>query len=117
MDNKLENRLLQQELEKTPKNILEDLFNYMDEKRIKHEEQEFHYKRLISKFNRRINELQKERKGSSKREIRNINEYIESLKNDIVQAKKEIRLLHINCTILWKNELKIGKFLGYELED
>ena len=119
MDNKLEKRFLQQNLNVTPKNILEDLFNYMDEKRIKYEEQEFHYKRLISKFNRRINELQKELdedKRLSKREVRNINEYIESLKNDIVQAKREIRLLYINCNILWKNELKIGKILGYELE-
>ncbi len=119
MDNKLEKRFLQQNLNVTPKNILEDLFNYMDEKRIKYEEQEFHYKRLISKFNRRTNELQKERdedKSLSKREVRNINEYIESLKNDIVQAKKEIRLLYINCNILWKNKLKIRKILGYELE-
>ena len=43
MDNKLEKRFLQQNLNATPKNILEDLFNYMDEKRIKYEEQEFHY--------------------------------------------------------------------------
>ena len=57
-----------------------------------------------------------EDKRLSKREVRNINEYIESLKNDIVQAKREIRLLYINCNILWKNELKIGKILGYELE-
>lgn len=30
MDNKLEKRFLQQNLNVTPKNILEDLFNYMD---------------------------------------------------------------------------------------
>lgn len=120
MDNKLEKRFNQQDINSTPKVILEDLFNYMDERRCHYEEQEFDYRKKISDLEKIITGLKNELKDPGEltvNAIKGIKQYIDDQKGDIEKYKREIRLIYINCNILWKNELKIDKVLGYGLED
>lgn len=120
MDNKLEKRITQHDIDATPKPILEEFFNYMDEKRIKYEEKECKYHKQISTYQVRIQELNNALTDPDEltvKEIKAINEYIKTIKQEIIDAKREIRLIHINCNILWKNELKADKILGYGLEE
>ena len=120
MDNKLEKRFNQQDINSTPKVILEDLFNYVDEHRCRYEEQEFDYRKKIRDLEKIIEGRKNELKDPGEltvNQIKGINEYIKDQKVDIEKCKKEIRLIHINCDILWKNELKMDKVLGYGLED
>ena len=39
------------------------------------------------------------------------------VKSEIEKYKREIRLITINCDILWANEIKIDKIMGMGLED
>lgn len=119
MDNKLEKRFMQKDLNATPKTVLEDLFMYMDEKRCDYEEQEFNYRKKINDVQKIIDGLTKELQEPDEltvKAIKGISEYIKDQKKDIEKYKREIRLITINCDILWKNELKADKILGYGLE-
>lgn len=121
MENKLEKRLQQKDINATPKTILEDLFSTTDEKRIGYEEQITKYKNKINSYNSRIDELKKELEDpcddTTVKELKDMKSWIKDYEQLILEAKKEIRLLIINCNILWKNELKMDKVLGYGLEE
>ena len=120
MDNRLETRFQQKEFDATPKKILIEFFNYMDEKRCHYEEQIIDYKRKISEVETIITGLQNELKDPGEltvNAIKGINEYIKEQKNEIEKYKREIRLITINCDILWANEIKIDKIMGLGLED
>jgi len=119
MDNKLEKRLQQKDINQTPKVILDELFTYMDNKRYQYEEQEFIYRQKIRETNNIILNLKNELKTPDEltvNQIKGINEYIKEQKAEIEKYKREIRLIIINCNILWKNELKMDKVLRYGLE-
>ncbi len=121
MKNKLEKRLQQKDINATPKTILEDFFSTADEKRIGYEEQITKYKSKIKNYNSRIDELKKELKNpyddTTVKDLKDMRAWIKDYEQLILEAKKEIRLLLINCNILWKNELKMDKVLGYGLEE
>ena len=118
MGSKLEKRLQQKDINQTPKVILDELFSYMDNQRCQYEEQELDYHRKITKTQKRISHFQNELKyeNYTEQEIKDTNEYIKEQKAEIEKYKREIRLIIINCNILWKNELKMDKVLGYGLE-
>ena len=120
MENELEKRLQQEVINATPKVILEELFIYMDEKRIKYEENMFDFNRKIETYKLRINELKKEIENPSDettvKELKEMKQWLLDYEESIKNAKKEIRLININCSILFKNELKMDKILGYGLE-
>ena len=119
MENELEKRLQQEVINATPKVILEELFTYMDEKRMKYEESMFDYNRKIETYKLRMKELEKELENPSDettvKQLKEMKQWILDYKESIKNAKKEIRLININCDILWKNELKMDKILGYEI--
>lgn len=121
MKNQLEKRLQQKNIEATPKTILADLFISTDEKRIAYEEQVFNYKRKINTYNSRINELREELENpkdeTTVKELKDMKTWIKDYEQMILDAKKEIRLILINCNILWKNELKMDKVLEYGLDE
>ena len=120
MGSKLEKRLQQKDINQTPKIIIEELFTYMDNKRYQYEEQEFIYRQKIRETNNIILNLKNELKTPDEltvQQIKGINEYIKEQKAEIEKYKREIRLIIINCNILWKNELKMDKVLGYGLEE
>lgn len=121
MENQLEKRLQQKDIDATPKTILADLFNSTDEKRIAYEEQLPNYKRKINTYNSRINELKQELENptddTTVKELKDMKTWIKDYEQMIIDTKKEIRLILINCDILWKNELKMDKVLGYGLEE
>ncbi len=120
MDNNLEKRFMQKDIDATPKTVLEDLFIYMDEKRCHYEEQEIDYRKKIFETNKIIEGCKQSLKESDElnvRTIKGICEYIKEQKKAIERYKREIRLISINCDILWKNELKTDKILGYGLGD
>ncbi len=120
MDNNLEKRFQQKDFDVTPRTILEDLFNYMDERRCHYEEKEFDYHNKINKLEKIIEGLKNELKEPGEltvNTIKGINEYIKEQKNEIEKYKREIRLININCDILWANEIKINKIMGLGLED
>lgn len=121
MENKLEKRLQQKDINVTPKIILEDLFTVMDNKRIAYEESVFDYKRKIETYNCRINELKEELEDPSDdttiKELKDMRAWIKDYEQQISDTQKEIRLILINCNILWQNELKMDKVLGYGLDE
>ncbi len=120
MDNKLEKRMLQNDINQTPKTVLEELFTRTEEKRISYEEQIPFYKQQIEHFKNRIKMVEKVLKHPKKYDVQDLNvhiEYKEILENNIREYKREIRLISINCSILWKNVLKMDKVLGYGLEE
>lgn len=120
MQNQLEKRLLQQDINVTPKAILEELFASTDEKRCKYEEQIIEFRNRIDRCQKRINEVEKMLKHPKKYGIEDVNvhiEYKDSMNELIAEYRKEIRLICINCDILWKNELKMDKVLEYGLEE
>lgn len=119
MNNKLEKRLQQKDINQTPKVILEELFTYMDEKRCQYEEQVFIYRKKITETKNIICNLKEELKIPGEltiNEIKGIKLHIENRYKSIENYKKEIRLIFINCDILYKNELKMDKILGYGFE-
>lgn len=121
MENKLEKRLQQKDINATPRAILEDFFSTTDEKRIGYEEQIPKYKNRIKSYNSRIDELKKELEvpcdDTTVKELKDMRIWIKDYEQLIEKAEKEIRLLIINCNILWKNELKMDKVLGYGLDE
>jgi len=120
MNNKLEKRMKQKDIDATPKSILEDLFTQMDNRRIAYEESIFDYKRKIKSYQIRINELKNELENPQDditiKELKDIKQWKKDYEQMILDTKKEIRLIIINCNILWQNELKMDKILEYGLE-
>lgn len=120
MDNNLESRFQQKDINATPKIILKNYFQCIEEKRIGYEEQILIYKKQITILENKINDFKTELKTPNNltiNEIKSIKEMIKDLENDVNNAKKEIRLIIINCNILWKNQLKMDKILKYGLEE
>lgn len=121
MKNQLEKRLQQKDIEATPKTILVGLFALIDEKRNAYEEQVVIYKRKINIYDIRINELRKVLETPADeitiKELKEIKTCIKEYEQKILDARKEIRLILINCNILWKNELKMDKVLEYGLAE
>lgn len=118
MENSLVKRLLQKEINKTPKKILEHLFYLSEEKRLAFEESEFDYKKKINKIKEEILPiLFKELKNETKyKYIKKIKSNIKHQMNLIKKNKKELKLIRINENILWSNALKMNKILDYGLE-
>lgn len=117
--NELEKRFMQKDINLTPKAILEDLFVYMEERRCNYEEQELKFRTTINEIKTIIKNLQQEVKESDEysiKTVKSISKYIKEQKKEIEMYKRAIRLIKINCDILWKNELKADKILGYGLE-
>ena len=119
MNNELEKRFMQKDINITPKTVLEYLFVYMDERRCNYEEQELKFRKTVNEIKTTIKNLQQEIKESDEysiKTVKNISKYIKEQKKEIEMYKREIRLIKINCDILWNNELKADKILGYGLE-
>ena len=117
---KKESRFQQKDINATPKIILKNYFQCIEEKRIGYEEQILIYKKQITILENKINDFKTELKTPNNltiNEIKSIKEMIKDLENDVNNAKKEIRLIIINCNILWKNQLKMDKILKYGLEE
>ncbi len=119
MDNNLEQRIQQKDINAIPKIILQNYFQRIDERRISYEEQIPLYKKQITIWENIIKDFKEQLKTPDDltlNEIKSIKELIKELENNISNAKKEIRLICINCTILWQNQLKMDKILEYGLE-
>lgn len=111
MKTKLEKSLSTEEVKSTSKNILEQLFIHYDNERIKYEELITKYRNNNKCQQKIIKELKREKNG------KNINKkLIKVAENIINKNKQKINNFIMNTDILWNNELKIGKELGYDLE-
>lgn len=118
MEHNLEKRLLQKDINNTPKVILEHLFYLSEEKRIRYEESEFKYKKKEYKIKNEIlpllfNDLKNE---TELRYIKSIKKNIKHQLNMIKKYRKELKLIRLNENILWINVLKMDKILDYGLE-
>ncbi len=111
MKTKTEKRISTEELKTTSKNILEELFKHYDNERIKYEELITKYIEYNKRQEKIIKELKKEKNE------KNINKKMIKVSENIIKKNKQkIKLFIINTDILWDNELKISKELGYDLE-
>lgn len=107
-----------QDLDKTPKAILEQLFSYIENHRIKTEENELSYfNKKVYYFKNLIEELKDDAINLGKEELKENKKTVDVYEKFIKDYKKEISKIHENLNILWDNELKIGRILNYELED
>lgn len=118
-DNRVETKLSQEQVNATPKEVLEHLFQLSEDKRIAYEESENKYRKEIYRIKEVIlprmhKELSEE---TNPKYIRGYKENIKHQMNLVDKYKSELKLIHQNEDILWANALKMDKVLGYGLED
>lgn len=119
MDNREEVKLTQEEINATPKAVLEHLFALSEDRRIAYEESEIVYIRKINKIkNEILPTLFKELKSETEQKfIKCKKKCIKHNLNLIKNCKKELRLIYQNEDTLWENALTMDKVLGYGLDE
>ena len=116
MNYNLEKRFKQLELQQTPNSILECLFQESFESRTNYEKKIYKHQKEIKRFQSIIDNFEDDLKKTRKRkDIKSLKLAIKKFQQKQNQHKKFIRIISINTNILWKNELKIAKILGYDL--
>jgi tRNA U34 5-carboxymethylaminomethyl modifying GTPase MnmE/TrmE len=113
----LEKKLLTNDLEKTPAVILEQLFSYIENHRIKTEEGLSRFNKEIERLKGHIEEFNNELLTATKKEMKILKQAIQDRQESIKNVQKRRRTVFVNLDILWLNQLRIGRILGYELED
>ena len=118
-DNRVETALTQEQINATPKEVLEHLFLLSEDRRLAYEESENKYKNAIYRIKEVIlprmhKELSEE---TNPKYIRGYKENIKHQMNLVDKYKSELKLIHENENTLWDNALKMDKVLGYGLED
>lgn len=114
----LEKKFLTTDLKKTPEQILKTLFQYMDESRCNLEVFMNMVLKEISRMKEHIEQFNEELKTETEKKwIKSIKKAIKNRNAKIVKLRYRHKLLDTNHKILWLNQLRIGRILGYELED
>lgn len=117
-DNRVEIKLTQEQINATPKEVLEHLFQLSEDKRCAYEESEYGYKNKIDRLeNEIIPRMKKElNEETNPQYIRGYKENIKHQLNMVEKYKSELKLIYENEQTLWDNALMMDKILGYGLE-
>ncbi|MBO6180631.1 hypothetical protein J6O86_02980 [bacterium] len=118
-DNRVETKLTQEQINATPKEVLEHLFLLSEDRRNAYEESENGYRNKINRIENEViptmqNELANE---TNPKYIRGYKANIKHYMNLVAKCKSELKLIHENENTLWENALKISNKLGYGLEE
>lgn len=106
-----------EDLEKTPKTILEELFKHIENQRIEIEEKPiYNLNKRILVLKESVEVINESIKTADKSDLENLQEMLKSENELIIEFKNKIKEKIAETDILWANQLKIGKILGYELD-
>ena len=113
-DNRVETALTQEQIDATPKEVLDHLFDLSEDRRLAYEENEQDYRNKIHKIKNKIlpSLLCELKYETDPKYIKSYKSQIKHQMNLVEKYKSELRLIRDNEDTLWQNALKIDKAIG-----